>query len=162
MSGNGKFKRAVLIEDIKRLELFYQNAGFLDVKIDPNAISFDFSKKKKSKILIQVDEGERYFLGTISLEGASIFTEQELMYNANIEEGMVYSAIKIADFSRQITDFYTSRGYLETRVFADKKPNILNRKIDVIYKIQESTKYYLESISIEGNTKSKQQVIVGN
>ena len=73
-------------------------------------------------------------------------------FNSNIAEGMI-SIPKISEFSSQIRDFYTSRGYLETRVLTDKQPNVLNRRIDVIYKIQES-KIYLESILVEGNTKS--------
>lgn len=160
LSGSGQFERGVLMDDLKRLELFYQNAGFLDAEVDEEAIRFDFSQKNKTAITIPISEGERYFLGSIALEGATIFTQQELLFNAEIEEGMVFSAKKIADFSNQITEFYTSKGYLETRVFAEKKPNILNRRIDVVYKIRESEKYYLESVSIEGNTKSKQQVIV--
>ena len=160
LSGNGIFEKAVFREDLKRLELFYQNAGFLDVEVDLEKVRFDFTNNKKSKLVIPIIEGERYFLGSISLEGATIFTEQELMSKAKVGEGMVFSVQKIADFSNQISDFYTSRGYLETRVFAEKKPNISNRRIDVIYRIRESEKYYLESISIEGNTKSKQEVIV--
>ena len=160
LSGNGKFEKAVLIEDINRIESFYQNAGFLDVSIDEESVSFDFSNHAKSKIKIPVREGEQYYLGTVTIEGNTIFTEGELLLNSNIAEGMIFSSQKISEFSSQIRDFYTSRGYLETRVLADKQPNVLNRRIDVIYKIQESEKYYLESISVEGNTKSKQQVIV--
>ena len=160
LSGNGKFEKAVLIEDINRIESFYQNAGFLDVTIEKESVRFDFSNNTKTKIIIPVSEGEQYFLGTVSIEGNTIFTEGELLLNSNIVEGMVFSSQKISDFSSQIRDFYTSRGYLETRVLADKQPNVLNRRIDVIYKVRESEKYYLESISVEGNTKSKQQVII--
>ena len=34
------------------------------------------------------------------------------------------------------------------------------RQIDVIYRVRESEKFYVESINVEGNTKSKSRVII--
>ena len=44
--------------------------------------------------------------------------------------------------------------------YPDKISNLNNRQIDVVFKIKESEKYYLESVTIDGNTKSKQRVII--
>ena len=66
---------------------------------------------------------------------------------------MIYSPQVVDAWASKIEDFYSSQGYLETRVFADKKSNLKNRLIDVAFKVRESEKYYLESITIEGNTK---------
>ena len=73
---------------------------------------------------------------------------------------MIYSPQVVDAWASEIEDFYSSQGYLETRVFADKKSNLENRQIDVVFKVRESEKYYLESISIEGNTKTQQKVII--
>lgn len=162
LSGSGKFDQSLFEDDLDQLRLFYQNAGFLDVVIDPDLISYDFSKSKKGKITISIDEGEQYFLGTVEIEGASIYTNQELLALLRLskKEGLVYSPQVVDSWAGTIEDFYSARGYLETRIFADKKSNLENRQIDVIFKIKESEKYYLESIAIEGNTKTKQKVII--
>ena len=162
LSGSGKFDQALLKDDLDRLRLLYQNAGFLDVEIDPDLISYDFTNPKNSRITITIDEGEQYFLGVVKIEGASIFTEQELfaLLKLNKNEGMFYSPQVVNGWADEIEDFYSSQGYLETRVFADKKSNLENRQIDVVFKVRESEKYYLESISIEGNTKTQQKVII--
>lgn len=162
LSGSGKFKQSLFDDDLDQLRLFYQNAGYLDVSIDPNLISYDFSKPKNGKIIISIDEGEQYFLGTVEVEGASIYTDDELLALLRLKEkdGVVYSPQIVDAWASQIEDFYSARGYLETRVFADKKSNLENRQIDVVFKIKESEKYYLESIGIEGNTKTKQNVII--
>ena len=73
---------------------------------------------------------------------------------------MFYSPEVVNGWAGEIEDFYSSQGYLETRVFADKISNMENRQIDVVFKVRESEKYYLESISIEGNTKTQQKVII--
>ena len=93
LSGSGKFDQVLFEDDLDRLRLFYQNAGFLDVEINPDLISYDFTNPKNSKITITIDEGEQYFLGTVEIEGASIYTEQELLkaIDLDIKEGMIYS-----------------------------------------------------------------------
>ena len=162
LSGSGKFDQVLFEDDLDRLRLFYQNAGFLDVEINPDLISYDFTNPKNSKITITIDEGEQYFLGIVKIEGASIYTEQEILklINLDAKEGMIYSPQVVDAWASEIEDFYSSQGYLETRVFADKKSNLENRQIDVVFKVRESEKYYLESITIEGNTKTQQKVII--
>jgi outer membrane protein insertion porin family len=41
-----------------------------------------------------------------------------------------------------------------------RKPNIATGNIDVEYDIRESEKFYVESVKIEGNTKTKSIVIL--
>ena len=162
LSGSGNFDQALLEEDLGRLREFYQNAGYLDVEINPDLIGYDFANPKNCRITITIDEGEQYFLGSVEIEGATIFTKQELfaLLGINKNEGMFYLPQVVNGWALEIEDFYSSRGYLETRVFADKKSNLENRQIDVLLKVRESEKYYLESISIEGNTKTQQKVII--
>ena len=160
LSGTGQFEKDAFKEDIERLRLFYQNSGYLDVKIDLDSVRYDFSKKKKTQITINIEEGQQYYLGAMSVEGATIFTSEELLSNRKLKEGSIYSSEGIDAYAEEIKGVYTSRGYLETRVYAERKPNLENRAIDIIFNVLESDKYYLQSISIEGNSKSKQQVIV--
>ena len=82
----GKFDQVLFENDLERLRLFYQNAGFLDVEINPDLVSYDFSNPENSKITITIDEGEQYFLGDVEIEGASIYTEQELFKLLNLDK----------------------------------------------------------------------------
>jgi outer membrane protein insertion porin family len=162
LSGSGKFDEELFIDDLDQLRLFYQNAGFLDVIINPELISYDFTKPQSGRITISIVEGEQYFLGEVGIEGASIFTNQELLGLLKLKkkEKVFYSPGVVEAWVKEIEEFYSARGYLETRVFAEKKSNLENRQIDVTFKVKESEKYYLESISIEGNTKTQQKVII--
>jgi outer membrane protein insertion porin family len=64
-----------------------------------------------------------------------------------------------ADRTR-LDDFYGKDGYLDTRVSLLRKPNVATGNIDLEYKIQESEKFSVESIVIEGNNKTKSTVIL--
>ena len=162
LSGSGNFDEELFKGDLDQLRLFYQNAGFLDVIINPEFIRYDFTKPQGGKITILIDEGERYFLGELGIEGASIYTNQELLGLLKLKkkEEVIYSPSLVDVWVKEIEEFYLARGYLETRVYAEKKSNLENRQIDVVFKVKESEKYYLESISIEGNTKTQQKVII--
>ena len=162
LSGSGRFNLSIFNDDLDQLRLFYQNAGFLDVVINPDLVGFDFSNPNKTKIIINIDEGHQYTLGSIEIEGASIYTDQELrpLFRLKNKESIPYSPGIVDSWANKIEEFYSSRGYLETRVQTIRKSNLENRRIDIKFNVIESEKYYLESISIEGNTKTKQNVIV--
>ena len=51
-------------------------------------------------------------------------------------------------------------GYLDTYVRADRTPNLQTGAIDITFHIQESDRFILESIKIEGNNKTKSVVIL--
>jgi len=59
-----------------------------------------------------------------------------------------------------LEDFYGTSGYLDTRVRLIRKPNINTGNIDIEYQVNESEKFNVESIAIEGNTKTKSIVIL--
>lgn len=55
---------------------------------------------------------------------------------------------------------YGQVGYLQTRVRLVRKPNLATGDIDIEYQVNESEKFQVESIIIEGNTKTKSIVIL--
>ena len=59
-----------------------------------------------------------------------------------------------------LEEFYGQVGYLQTRVRLVRKPNLQTGDIDIEYQIAESEKFQVESIVIEGNTKTKSVVIL--
>ena len=162
LSGSGNFDKSTFEKDLEQLRIFYQNAGFLDVNINSELVKYDFSNPKNSTIDITIEEGERYSLGAVKTSGETIFTTHELLglISKSKKAMRFYSPVLVDSWAKVIQDYYASSGYLETRVYAQKKSNLENRQIDVNLIINESEKYYLESIRIEGNTKTQQKVII--
>jgi len=160
LTGDGKYSEVKFKEDLEALRQFYRNEGYLDVVIDESLVDFDFKTEKKVRITVTVDAGRRYSLGEFTVEDATIYTEGELLSVVEIETGQPFSPQDVDDAAGAIRDYYTSRGYLETRVRAERVPNMETRRIDVVFRIRESEKFYVESIKVEGNTKTKSRVII--
>ena len=160
LTGSGKFDETLFKEDLNLLRNFYRDHGYLDVVVDEELVKLDFVSDDEIDITITVVEGRQYSLGESSVEGATVYTSDELLRSVKIEPGDVFSPEKVDDAATAIREFYSSRGYLDTRVSAERVPNMQTGRIDVLFRVRESEKFYLESIRVEGNTKTKAQVII--
>ena len=160
MTSAGTYDESVFNEDLDLLRTYYRNNGYLDVEIDVDQVEIDKISPKRIAINIPIDEGQCYYIGDLSVNDNTIFTEDELLQNITIESGEPFSPEDVDDASTIVRDYYSSRGYLEAFVRAERVPNMDTRRIDVVFRIRESEKFYVESINVEGNTKTKTRVIL--
>jgi len=160
ITGSGKFDEKQFKEDLEKLRKFYRDNGYLDSVVDENLVEFEFEDEDEVDIIITVSEGQLYFLGELSVENNTVFTNGELLSGVKLEPGGEFSPQKVDDAANTVREYYTSRGYLDTNVRAERVPNMESRRIDVVFRVRESERFYLESIRVEGNTKSKAAVII--
>lgn len=159
-TGTGRYQDDVFDEDIDKLRDYYREKGYLDVEIHEEDISFEYPKPSKLLITIRVTEGRRYRIGAIAVTGSEIYEEGLLKRILRRKSGMIFVPSKIDDDVTRLEDFYGTSGYLETQVRVLRKPNIATGNIDLEYRVEESEKFDVESIKIEGNTKTKSIVIL--
>lgn len=160
LTSNGRFKDDEFDEDLDKLRDYYREEGFLDVEILPEEIRFDYPKPSKLVITIPVHEGRQYRIGDITVTGSKIYEAGLLKRVLRQRTGMVFTPSKLDKDVDRLEDFYGTSGYLDTQVRLQRKPNIGTGDIDLEYQVLESEKFNVESISIEGNTKTKSIVIL--
>ncbi len=160
LMGNGRLKDDEFDTDLGKLRDYYQEQGYLDAEIAEDKVTFDYPKPDKLVITIRVVEGRQYRLGEISFSGNKIFPERLLRLLPREHRGVVFTPSKLDKDTESIEDFYNRGGYLQTRVRLVRKPNLQTGNIDVEYQINESEQFQVESIKIEGNTKTKSVVIL--
>jgi outer membrane protein insertion porin family len=160
LTGSGKFDEKKFKEDVQKLRKFYRDAGYLDAVIDEDEIVIDFVESDEIVITIPVTEGQLYYLGEFTAGDATIYTQMELLGEVNLQPGDPFSPQQVDDAATAIREYYTSNGYLDTSVRAERVPNMETRRIDVVFRVRESEKFYVESIKLEGNTKSKARVVI--
>lgn len=160
LTGSGRFDEAKFKEDLELLRAYYRNHGYLDVVVDEDDVVLDFKTNEELHITIPVTEGELYTLGEMSIENATIFTTDELLGSVKVATGDAFSPEKVDEAASAVREYYTSRGYLDAGVRAERVPNMDTRAIDVVFRVRESEKFYVESIKVEGNTITKTRVII--
>lgn len=160
LTGGGKYKEDEFQDDLVSLKDFYKNEGYLDITIDESKIDFQYPKPNRLELTLELVEGPRYYVGDIAFEGNTIFTSEELRRSLRLRSGDIFSPEKVDEAIQAVRDYFGSQGYLETFVRAERVPNLQTRDIDLNFLINESEKFYVESINIEGNTKTKSRVIL--
>jgi len=160
LTGSGKYKDDQFEDDIGKLLDFYREQGYLDVDIPQDRIAYEYPKPSRMVIVIHVDEGRQYRIGEITITGSKLYSEAVLKLVLRQKSGMIFRPAKLDKDVETLEDFYGRSGYLDTRVRLVRKPNVATGAIDVEYQVEESDKFYVESIKIEGNTKTKSIVII--
>ncbi len=160
LTGSGRFKDDQFEDDLDKLRDFYRELGFLDIDIPQEKVVFSYPTPEKLLITVDITEGRQYHVGEISFSGNKLFATTLLKRVARIRTGMVFVPSRLDKDTERVEDFYGKDGYLQTNVRILRKPNIGTGNIDIEYQIQESEKYNVESIVIEGNQKTKSTVIL--
>lgn len=158
--GSGKFNEVEFQEDLERLRELYANKGYLDVSIPESNVSLDYPKEGNIAITIRIDEGKRYQVGRVTFEGSELFPLPVLYSQLNLLPGDYFSPETLDEDKERLTNLYGALGYLDAFIRPDRRANIETGDMDIVYQITEGEKFDLESIIIEGNTKTKSVVII--
>lgn len=153
------YKEKELQEDIEKLFFFYKTNGYPMVSIQKPEVVYD---KEKDGIIINIniEEGNLFKIREINFSGNTLFKTEELKKMLTTKSGDSYSVKSIALDRSNIMDAYFEQGYVTTAVIPDAEFETKEATADIIYKIKEGGKSYLEKISISGNTTTKNKVIL--
>jgi outer membrane protein insertion porin family len=160
LTGSGRFKDEEFEDDLDKLRDFYREHGYLDVEIAPEKIQYEYPTPAKLVLIIPVVEGRQYHVGEVTLTGNKIYPTALLRRVLRQRPGMVFVPSKLDKDTETLEDFYGRDGYLDTRAILKRKPNVTTGNIDVEYDINESEKFNVETVHIEGNAKTKSTVIL--
>lgn len=160
LTGKGRLNEKIFQTDVEHLREYYKDHGYLDVKLSEEGVEYDHKGRSSLYITINVDEGRRYYLGDISILGNRLYPTDDLMASLPIKKGDVFSPSEVDESSQALRDYYGKSGYLETFVRAERIPDLNSRNIGVQFHITEGEEIYVESVSIQGNVKTKSNVIL--
>ena len=159
-----KYIEADYKEDLQSIVDKYKEKGYRDARVisdtlftnDNNTISLN----------IGVEEGEKYYYGSINFLGNTIYSDEQLNQVLKIKKGDTYNGIelekRIADNSDpdafDLTNLYQNNGYLFstiTPVEVSTDGNIIDMEI----RVTEGKPAYFKNISVSGNDKTNDAVI---
>ncbi|MFN3598213.1 MAG: outer membrane protein assembly factor BamA [Aquificaceae bacterium] len=150
------FSEEVLREDINKIRDFYKSEGFLEVKVD-------YSIKREGNryhITINIQEGPRYRLGDLKIEGNNLFAYGELVGNIlKKNKGGYYRREVIDRIKENIRRKYSDIGFLGVSVGEEEKISTENKRVDAVLAVDEGEPVYVDRIGVQGNYESRDYVI---
>ena len=157
---NNKFLNKDKIERDKRLLVnYYLNNGYYDVNVE--SVTAKFNEDKSFKLTYKINAGEIYKINDVKLELPIDYDESNFSNVKNELNKLLnknYSLSKITNVVEEIDKISLSREY--DFINADlEEIKIDNNKLDLIFNVKESEKFYVEQINIFGNNITYESVI---
>jgi outer membrane protein insertion porin family len=165
------FDSSKLEEDTERVRLAYRDKGYANAAIEEpktqirdegglNFFTFRPNKGKRIDILMPVEEGARYRLGTITFTGnKAVANTKALRATFPIKDGDWFNATMIQKGLENLKKAYGQLGYINfgaipKPVYDDQKKTV---SLDV--DIDEGKPFYVSRIEFQGNTITRDKVI---
>ncbi|MGZ3238331.1 MAG: outer membrane protein assembly factor BamA, partial [Burkholderiaceae bacterium] len=117
-----QYSKQKLTGDIETLKSFYLNRGYIEMQVESTQVSIT-PDKKDIYITININEGNKYTVSDIKLEGELFGREAELKSLLQIKPGDVYSGEKLADSVKKISERLGNYGYAFANVNANPELN---------------------------------------
>ncbi len=148
--------------DLKNIIKNYQNSGYINCSIENVEKNYNFDSSSIN-LSIKINEGKQTFIGEILFEGNKVFQTKFLMNLMDSKAGEVLDAFKLNRDITDILNLYEQKGYtfasISIKNIEEYSENGTD-KIRITIKIDENEKIKIDKISIEGNTTTKDNVIV--
>ncbi len=175
------FDQAELERDIIAMREVYRDLGYLDAIVELERLEFSADKSWVTAH-VAIDEGGRYTVGSLTLEGVQVlpnseelqarplvFEEDELRELLELRVGEVYERRLHQEDASELRKFYGERGYIShiTLNDADRwqflEPVLTFEAeepiVHVTYRIAQGRKIFIREIPIVGNLHTEDRVI---
>ena len=156
ITSSGELNREDLSQDAARLMAYYHTKGFIHAKVADPVVDFE---DKWIYITFKIEEGERFRVGTIDIDGDMIFSKARLMPGLQISKEPYFNRETVRKDILWLTDLHADTGFAYADISPLTKEDPQNHIVDITYNVNKGEKVYFETIDISGNTRTRDKVI---
>jgi outer membrane protein insertion porin family len=155
---SGIYKKDVLKLDVLRLEAFYQERGFIRVRVQEPDIVVN-PEDEAINIEIKIEEGQQYQFGKIDADEIEEFSKEDLLKGMKSKPGETYNVSLLREDVLAITEKFSEKGF----AYADINPKADidddKRVVNLNIQIDPGHKVYVGKINVIGNTRTRDNVV---
>ena len=155
LTSSGDYKEDMVDRDVYIIESFYKNHGYIHAKV---ASSVE-TRGDWIYLTIKIEEGPRYEIGTVDIDGDLIVAKQLLMSMLRITKERYYNQDVLREDMLAITDLYADFGYANADAYPRTRTHEDEKRVDITFHIEKGEPVTIERIDISGNTKTRDKVI---
>jgi outer membrane protein insertion porin family len=157
ISKTGVLDEDILKNDLQLLTAYYFDHGYLDVKVSGPKI--DLRDPKRTRIEIDIVEGQPYRFGNIDFRGDFLTTKEDLFKVIKIKRDHIYSNTAIREDISALTLTFANEGYAYVEITPETSIDPRNLLVHLTFDIEKKKRVSFEKIQIVGNTKTREKVI---
>lgn len=157
----------VLDRDVAALVKFYQDRGYLDVRVSRRVQPSPDSKEAIVRFII--DEGRVYTLRSMVIEARaradgetsklSVFTPEQLAGVVNLKPGAVFGRKAVDAAVESVRNAYLKLGYVDAQVISEELRAVDSPEMDLRMFVREGERFRTGLVVIQGNTLTKSKVV---
>jgi outer membrane protein insertion porin family len=145
--------------DQQKLRQFYLTEGYADFRVVSSVAELT-PDRRDFIVTYVIEEGERYKFGEVDLTSQIRDVKADAFKNLlPMKKGDWYNAKMVEDTIDGLTESVGLLGY----AFADVRPNFERdkdkREMNITFVVNEAPRVYVESVTVNGNTRTRDDVI---
>ncbi len=165
------FDSSKLEEDSERVRQAYRDRGYANAAVETpqtqirdqgglNWLTFRPRKGKRIDILMPIEEGARYKLGTITFTGNKAITNQKALRGTfNMKDGEWFNATAMGKGLDNLKKAYGQLGFINFGAIPRPVYDDQKKSVSWIIDIDEGKQFYVSRIEFQGNTITRDRVI---
>ncbi|NMM39236.1 MAG: outer membrane protein assembly factor BamA [Glaciimonas sp.] len=153
-----QYSKQKLAGDIEALKSYYLNRGYIEMQVESTQVSIT-QDKKDIFITININEGEKYTVSDVKIEGQMFGREAEFNSLLTLKKGDVYSGEKLTASTAKISERMGNFGYAFANVNANPQINREKKEVALTIFLDPGKRVYVRRINLAGNTKTRDEVI---
>lgn len=153
----GAYKPEMKEADLAALRKFYQDRGFLDVKVEGPELKR--LGDGKVELVYRVQENVKYQIGSIGFDGNTLFETSELEKQLKIQPGALASRASIDETATAVNRYYGNRGYIRNEVQPVISTDPATRTASIRFAVHEGALANINEVDIRGNEKTRDEVM---
>lgn len=158
LTGRGTFREDMAQNDVILIMQHYHDHGYMDVDVRQPQVTLS-EDNEYLELLIELDEGIQYSVGSVNISGDIVSSESELLSLVTMTSGEVFSRSDLRKSVLAINDLYADQGYAYVNVAPLTKKDKILKKIDLTFDIEQGPLVHIDKVTVRGNTKTRDKVI---
>jgi outer membrane protein insertion porin family len=159
--GSSVYQEDKFEEDAEAVVAFYRDRGYLQINVgQPNLKPLRDSKDGKERFMtleIPISEGQRFRVDKFEFAGNDKVPAEIMRPLFKMKTGDYYNEKRIREGFQKIQEIYGSGGHFEMTPYPEFVPE--GDKVNVTIRINEGKQYFINRITFEGNTTTRDSVI---
>lgn len=157
----GVLKEELLERDSAALAAYYNNRGFIDAKVSAPDVKIE---DDGIVVTFKVEEGSRFRVASVHVEGDLIADENKLLdltkMKAAAKSKDYLDRSFVRDDIKALTDYYNNFGYAYAEANVRMNDHPEEKTLDIVYVMRKLQRVHIRRLLIEGNTKTRDNVIL--
>ncbi|MEO8376749.1 MAG: POTRA domain-containing protein, partial [Candidatus Sumerlaeota bacterium] len=145
---NNYFDESAMEDDLSIVRSMYESAGYLDVKVTRGGLVYD-EKKKAVTVMIDVVEGPRYTVSTVSTQGVTSLTKSEVDKGTIELPRRYFSGKRLSKAIDRVRKIYGDQGYVDNEVSYRLDKNPATQKVAIVMQVVEAPVVYVGQIRLK-------------